>query len=99
VLPSRSELEVVGEEATLLVAEPFQIRTPGIELRREGRTERIEVEPANSYRLELENVSDAIRGEAPLLLGREDALGQARAIEALYRSASAEVPTTDWSAS
>jgi hypothetical protein len=34
----------------------------------------------------------------PLLLGREDALGQARAIEALYRSASAEVPTTDWSA-
>jgi hypothetical protein len=57
------------------------------------------VEPANSYRLELENVSGAIRGRVPLLLGREDALGQARAIEALYRSASAEVPTTDWSAS
>jgi xylose dehydrogenase (NAD/NADP) len=99
VLPSRSELEVVGEEAALFVAEPFQIRSPGIELRRAGGSERIAVEPANSYRLELENVSDAIRGRAPLLLGREDALGQARAIEALYRSASAEVPTTDWSAS
>jgi predicted dehydrogenase len=49
--------------------------------------ERIEVEPANSYRLELENVSDAIRGVADPLLGREDAVGQARAIDALYRSA------------
>ena len=29
----------------------------------------------DSYRLELENLSDAIRGEAELLLGREDALG------------------------
>jgi predicted dehydrogenase len=32
-------------------------------------------------------MSAAIRGEAPALLGREDAVGQARAIEALYRSA------------
>ena len=42
---------------------------------------------ASSYQLELENVSDAIRGEAPLLLGRADAVGQARVIDALYRSA------------
>ena len=42
---------------------------------------------ANSYRLELENLADAIAARAPQLLGREDALGQARAIEALYRSA------------
>jgi len=52
-----------------------------------GRQER--VPPANSYTLELQNVSAAIRGEAPLLLGREDALGQALTIEALYDSASA----------
>ena len=32
-------------------------------------------------------MSDAIRGEAEPLLGRDDALGQARALEALYRSA------------
>jgi len=95
VLPSRGELEVVGEEASLFVDDPFHARAPGIELRRQDGTERIVVERANSYRLELENVSDAIRGEGPLLLGREDALGQARAIEALYRSAS----TTDGSAS
>jgi predicted dehydrogenase len=45
------------------------------------------VESADPYRLEAENMSAAIRGEAPLLLGREDAVGQARAIEALYESA------------
>jgi hypothetical protein len=35
----------------------------------------------------LENFSAAVRGEAEPLLGRVDALGQARTIEALYRSA------------
>jgi D-xylose 1-dehydrogenase (NADP+, D-xylono-1,5-lactone-forming) len=99
VLPSRGELEVVGEEASLFVDDPFHARAPGIELRRQDSTERIVVERANSYRLELDNVSGAIRGEGPLLLGREDALGQARAIDALYESASAEVPTTDRSSS
>jgi predicted dehydrogenase len=88
VLPARAELEVVGEEASLFVADPFHGHRPGIELRGADGSERIVVEPANSYRLELENVSDAIRGRALLLLGRDDALGQARAIEALYRSAS-----------
>ena len=61
--------------------------TPVIELRRDGAVERIELDPADSYRLELENFSAAIRGEAEPLLGRADAVGQARAIEALYRSA------------
>ena len=41
----------------------------------------------NSYLLEAENMSAAIRGEASPLLGRADAYGQARAIEALYEAA------------
>jgi hypothetical protein len=32
-------------------------------------------------------MSDAIRGEAELLLGREDALGQARTLQALHDDA------------
>ena len=40
----------------------------------------------DSYRLELENLSDAIRGEAEPLLGVADAMAQARTIEALYES-------------
>jgi predicted dehydrogenase len=88
VVPRRAGLEVVGEEATLLVPDPFTPRTLGIDVLRPGaEAERIPIEPANSYRLELENVSAAIRGEAPLLLGRDDAVGQARTIAELYASA------------
>jgi xylose dehydrogenase (NAD/NADP) len=87
-LPDRQELEVVGSDGSLFLGDPFHCRTPVIELRRDGQaTERIELEPADSYQLELENLDDAIRGEAELLLGREDAVGQARTIEQLYRSA------------
>ena len=45
------------------------------------------VPTANSYALELENLSAAIRGTGAALLGRADALGQARTLEALYASA------------
>ncbi len=86
-LPERDELEVVGTEGSLFLDDPWHCRTPVIELRRDGEVERIELEPVDSYRLEVENLCDAIRGEAPLLLGREDAVAQARAIEALHRSA------------
>jgi predicted dehydrogenase len=65
-----------------------------IELRHDGKVERIELEPVDSYRLELENVSDAIRGEAELLLAREDAMGQARALEALHESATNGQPVS-----
>jgi D-xylose 1-dehydrogenase (NADP+, D-xylono-1,5-lactone-forming) len=88
-LPERDELEAVGSEGSLFLDDPWHCTVPIIELRREDGVELIELEPADSYRLELENLSDAIRGEADLLLGREDALGQARALEALHRSATA----------
>lgn len=86
-LPERDELEVVGTEGSLFLDDPWHCRTPVIELRRDGEVERIELDAVDSYRLELENLSDAIRGEAPLLLGRDDAVAQARTIEALHRSA------------
>jgi D-xylose 1-dehydrogenase (NADP+, D-xylono-1,5-lactone-forming) len=92
VLPYRAQLEIVGEAGSLSVDEPFQIRTPRIDLQRDAGVERIPVESADSYQLELENVSGAISGQTSLLLGREDALGQARAIEALYRSAETATP-------
>jgi predicted dehydrogenase len=87
VLPERDELEAIGEDGSLFLDDPWHARRPVIELRRDGAVERIEVERADSYRLELENLSDAIRGRGELLLGREDAVGNARVIEALYRSA------------
>jgi predicted dehydrogenase len=86
-LVERDELEAIGSEGSLHVDDPWHCDEPGIELRREDGTERIAVEYADSYRLELENVSDAIRGEGELLLGRADAVGQAQTLEALFASA------------
>jgi xylose dehydrogenase (NAD/NADP) len=86
-LPSRDELEVMGADGSLFLDDPWHAREPVIELRRDSAVERIEVQRADSYGLEVENMSDAIRGRAEPLLGRADAVAQARAIEALYRSA------------
>jgi D-xylose 1-dehydrogenase (NADP+, D-xylono-1,5-lactone-forming) len=92
VVPERDELEAIGEDGSLFLDDPWHARWPVIELRREGAVERIELDPADSYRLELENLSDAIRGRGEPLLGREDAVGNARVIEALYRSAETGAP-------
>jgi predicted dehydrogenase len=84
----RSELEVAGPDGSLIVRDPWHCREAGIELWLDGKlAERIPVEAADSYQLELENLSDAIRGQSSPLLGRADALGQAHAIDALYRAA------------
>jgi predicted dehydrogenase len=93
-LPERDELEAVGSEGSLFLDDPWHCRTPVIELRRDGEVERVELPPVDSYRLELENLSDAIRGEAPLLLGRDDAVGQARALAALHRSSESRAMQT-----
>jgi D-xylose 1-dehydrogenase (NADP+, D-xylono-1,5-lactone-forming) len=87
VVPSRDELEVIGEEGSLFLDDPWHVHEPLIEIRRDGGVERVEIERANTYQLELENLSEAIRGEAEPLLGRADAVGNARALEALYASA------------
>ena len=94
VQPDRDELEVVGSEGSLFLDDPWHARTPVIELRRDDGVEEIVLEHVDSYRLELENLSDAIAGRAEPLLGREDAVGQARTIDALYRSAAAGEPVT-----
>jgi D-xylose 1-dehydrogenase (NADP+, D-xylono-1,5-lactone-forming) len=87
VLPHRAGIEVVGEDGVIAVPRPWHPKEPLIEVRRGGDVERIEPPRANSYQLQLENIADAVSGAAPLLLSRDDAVGQARAIEALYRSA------------
>jgi D-xylose 1-dehydrogenase (NADP+, D-xylono-1,5-lactone-forming) len=93
-MPERDELQAIGSEGSLVLDDPWHCHVPVIELRRDGKIERIELEPVDSYRLELENLSDAIRGEGELLLGREDAVGQARTLEALYESATNGKPVS-----
>jgi len=89
-LSNRDELEAIGSEGSLFLDDPWHCRRPVIELRRDDGVERIEIEPVDSYGLELENLSDAIRGEARPLLGRDDAVAQARVIESLFSSAASD---------
>jgi len=93
-LPERDELEAIGTEGSLFLDDPWHATEPVLELSRDGGVERIELEHVDSYRLELENLADAIAGDAPLLLGRDDALGQARTIDALFRSAESGAPVS-----
>jgi D-xylose 1-dehydrogenase (NADP+, D-xylono-1,5-lactone-forming) len=87
MLAARDDLEVVGDGGSLFLDDPWHCRRPVIELRRDDGTELIELEPLDSYMLEAENMSAAIRGDAELLLTRQDAVGQARAIAAIYEAA------------
>jgi predicted dehydrogenase len=89
-MTNRDELEAVGSEGSLFLDDPWHCHRPVIEIRREDGVERVELEPVDSYGLELENVSDAIRGEGKLMLARDDAVAQARVIEALFASARSE---------
>jgi xylose dehydrogenase (NAD/NADP) len=82
-LPEASGLEAIGSDGTLVVRDPIRCRDPHVEV----NGERIDVADVDRYYLQVENFSAAVRGEAEPLLGRADALGQVRAIEALYGSA------------
>jgi D-xylose 1-dehydrogenase (NADP+, D-xylono-1,5-lactone-forming) len=86
-VPARHELEVVGSQGRLVLADPWHCRNPLISLERDGKPWFVELDAADSYRLQLDDVSAAIRGEHAPLLGREDALGQARALAALEQAA------------
>ena len=87
---TQRSLEVVGSKGTLLSRDPWQGELGGIELN--GHTE--SVVPNDAYRLELENLSAAILGRGRPLLGRADALGQARTIDALFQSAASGKPVS-----
>jgi D-xylose 1-dehydrogenase (NADP+, D-xylono-1,5-lactone-forming) len=91
--PGGSLLAAAGTEGSFAFADPWHGNDAVIELRRaDGSVERIDAGPANSYALELADFEAAVRGEGSPLLGRDDALGQARTIAALYTSAERNAP-------
>jgi predicted dehydrogenase len=90
-MPLRTDVEVVGSGGVLRVASPWFPKPDGIELWRDGAdtAEVIQIAVGDPYALEVADLSAAARGERSPLLGRDDALGQARTLEALYASAEA----------
>jgi xylose dehydrogenase (NAD/NADP) len=83
-LPKRQRLEAIGDRGTLVVEAPWRADWGGRLLLND---EAVDIERPDSYERELTNFAAAIAGTAEPLLGRDDALQQARVIEALYRSA------------
>jgi xylose dehydrogenase (NAD/NADP) len=79
-----SGIEAIGSDGALRLDDPFAGRATkltgpdGFE---------VAIPKVDPYELELDDFAAAIRGEHPPRLGRADALGQARALAALYRSA------------
>jgi D-xylose 1-dehydrogenase (NADP+, D-xylono-1,5-lactone-forming) len=91
----RSYLEVVGSEGRVEVSDPWHGTQPALTVTMRGAEPvRTEIEPANPYQLELEEFGRAVRGEPNQLLGRADAEGQAKAVEALYRAADSRATVT-----
>jgi predicted dehydrogenase len=85
---NRRHLEAIGDEGSLFLADPWHGHARGIELRRDDGVELIEIAEADPYTHELVDFARAVRGEdGGVRLGREDAIAQARVIEALYASA------------
>jgi predicted dehydrogenase len=82
----RTGLEVVGSDGTLRIADPWRARSPAVAVERDGGVETVGAEPVDPYARELEELSAAIRDGPPPRLGRDDAVGQARTLEALTRS-------------
>ena len=89
-LPAESYVEAIGTTGKARIVEPFRCNGAHVDL----NGTRIEVEDVDRYLLQLENFSEAIRGEAEPLLGREDALEQARTISALYLAAEQAAPVS-----
>jgi D-xylose 1-dehydrogenase (NADP+, D-xylono-1,5-lactone-forming) len=88
-VPYRAGIEVVGETGTIVSLDPWHGAKPGVRiLRPETEPEDVPVERADPYARELDDLARAVRSGGAPRLGREEAVGQARVIEALYRAAS-----------
>jgi xylose dehydrogenase (NAD/NADP) len=79
-----SSIEAIGSKGSLYLDDPFQGHATTL-IGPDGYRE--EIARVDPYELELDDLAAAIRGEHPVRLGRADALGQARALAALYESA------------
>lgn len=87
-LPGRSHLEVVGSRGTVHVSDPWHGLEPDLTVVMQGQPARhLPVLRANPYQLELEEFGKAVRRETHHVLGRADAMSQARAVDALLRAA------------
>jgi xylose dehydrogenase (NAD/NADP) len=86
-LPLGSGLHVVGSEASLEIDDPWFGVLPGIRVRAaDGTVQEVAVQTVDPYRAELEDFAGAIAGTHDPRIGRAEAVGQARTLQALLRA-------------
>jgi D-xylose 1-dehydrogenase (NADP+, D-xylono-1,5-lactone-forming) len=94
-IPYHTFMEIVGDEATLIVPRPF---TPGAKeklfLTRAGKTEVIAVKGTELYIDEIEDMADAILRAKPPRVSLADSRANVAAILALFESARTGKPVT-----
>ena len=86
-LATRDELEVVGDQGSLFLDDPWHCVTPMHRAAYRSGTERIELTPRRLLHARGREPVRGHSGQAAPLLGRADAVGQATAIGALYEAA------------
>ena len=87
----REELEIVGTDGVIHVHTPFLGGAPEIRLGNAAGIERLAMPQVDSYRLEVEALSEAVRdGSAPDPGLGDDYVAQAAVLEAVRRSAEAD---------
>jgi predicted dehydrogenase len=92
----RDQIELVGTEGHLIVTDPWICGDARVELVSGGDRRVVPIDPegvyaltgteADVYRIEIEEVSDAIAGMSDLEFGQQDALEQISALSAVRRS-------------
>ena len=81
-------IQIVGSEGSIHVPQPWQTwEGPKIVVVRGEEVETLEPPGVDPYAAELDDMAAAITTGRPVRIGRQESRGQARAIDALYRSA------------
>ena len=101
-LPRRDELELVGTAGRIIVDDPWVCRSGWIDLVDASGRHRLPVDPEDTwrltgalydgYRIHLDTLSRAIVDGFPTAFGRDDAVAQARALEAVRSASVAGAP-------
>ena len=96
-LPRRDQLDIVGTDGVISLADPWLCRPGYLELIDGAGARRLPVDPqgqygltgeeSDAYRIEFEAVSRTIAGEKDVDFGRTDAVSQAAALAAVRESA------------
>ena len=93
--PSRSTIEIVGAEASLVIPHPFKPRKKTeIYLLRDGKEEKIKIKGDELYLGEVEDMCDAVTQNKPPRISLEDSRGNIATILALLESAQTGKPVS-----